>query len=193
MKTILKAISLTIAGAFLVSWLKSSQALLALLLGVVLIIHLLRVAYRMRRWQAVVRESFHLVTFGTIGFLTESWGTHNEHWTYYHLPEGQNVPIWVPLAWAIAALLLGKSEEALQAWQAQKKPPIHGTQQLASFYFLGMLLPLIGESICIAFGVWEYHWPFKILGVPLLALVLIAYAHYVFRLIRAGGARNQPA
>ncbi len=133
-------------------------------------------------------EMFLLVTFGTIGFLTESWGTLNGHWTYYHLSAGQSVPTWVPLAWAIASVLLCKSEQYLKAIQSRAQSGHRSPRHIAAVYVMGMVLPLTGESICIANGVWEYHWPFKVLGVPLLALLLIAYAHLVFSLIRTGAS-----
>jgi len=49
-----------------------------------------------------------------------------------------------------------------------------------------MALPLLGERICIAWGTWTYHWPLQIFGVPLLALLLIGYAHAALACIRTG-------
>jgi len=142
MNKILKALLLTIAGALLVSFLKEQQLTIAVLLLSVLFVHLGVLWSRHRDPRPVFEELFNLITFGVIGFLTESWGTQNGHWTYHHLPPGQSVPLWVPIAWSIASVMLAK----------------------------------------------EYHWPLKILGVPLLALLLISYAHLVFCLIRSGGS-----
>jgi len=187
MNKILKAFLLTVCGALLVGLLKKQQASLAFALLAVLLFHLLILWMRHRNWRIVLEEGFNLVTFGVIGFLTESWGTQNAHWTYHHLPAGQYVPLWVPLAWAIASVMLAKTEDCLKALESKKKRPLGSVQRIGCIYLLGMALPLAGESICIGMGVWEYHWPLKILGVPLLALLLISYAHLVFSLIRTGG------
>ena len=161
--------------------------MLAFILGAVLLVHLAIIGMRHRQWAPVIEETFLLLTFGTIGFLTESWGTLNGHWTYQYLPEGQTVPVWVPIAWAIASVLLCKSEDYLVRRQMKSDREQSWVRRIGSVYLLGMALPLTGESICIAQGVWEYHWPYKVLGVPLLALMLISYAHLVFSLIRSGG------
>lgn len=188
MNKILKALLLTIAGALLVSFLKEQQLTIAVLLLSVLFVHLGVLWSRHRDPRPVFEELFNLITFGVIGFLTESWGTQNGHWTYHHLPPGQSVPLWVPIAWSIASVMLAKAEDYLHTLEAKRKTPHSLPVRLGYIYLLGILLPLAGESICIAMGVWEYHWPLKILGVPLLALLLISYAHLVFCLIRSGGS-----
>ena len=188
MKKTLIAFLLTAVGALLVGLMKEQQTYLALTLLSVLIVHLGIIWSRSRAYGKLLEEVFYLVTFGVIGFLTESWGTLHGHWTYHHLPVGQTVPFWVPIAWAIAAVLLGKTEIALK--ESESKKPIRNRLlfRIGTIYLMGMALPLMGESICIAQGVWEYHWPFKVLGVPVLALMLISYAHLVFSLIRFGGS-----
>lgn len=187
MNKILKALLLTVAGALVVSLLKEKQTPLAVTLLSVLVVHLGIIWARKRDLGIVFEEAFYLTTFAVIGFLTESWGTKNGHWTYHHLHDGQTVPYWVPLAWAIASVMLGKVEVFLKQSEFRKDKPNALPVRIGYLYMLGMALPLAGESICINLGVWEYHWPLKVLGVPLLALVLIAYTHLVFSLIRAGG------
>jgi len=139
-------------------------------------------AYPFRRGlrRSAASELFMMATTGIIGYLTEAWGTTHGHWTYDHLPEGQTVPYWVPIAWVLAGVLLHRLDLRLldPAWPVARR--------LQAVYGAGVLLPLLGESICIANGVWTYHWPLKILGVPLPALLLIAWAHLVFMLIRRG-------
>jgi hypothetical protein len=188
MKKILIAIILTISGALLVGFLKERPIVLSGMLLSVLLVHIGIIFKRHRSYMLVVEEVFYLLTFGTIGFLTESWGTLNGHWTYNYLPEGQTVPTWVPIAWAIASVLLCKMEAALHEIESEKRRSRSLPRRLGTVYLMGIVLPLTGESICIAQSVWEYHWPYKILGVPVLALLLIAYAHLVFSMIRAGGA-----
>ena len=180
------AVLLTIAGALLVSAMKAHQVFLAIILLLVIVVHLIRIYLRSKSKKETGQELFILTTCGVIGYLTESWGTAHGHWTYYHLPEGQSVPLWVPVAWSIAALLLGKTEAVIHDAQAKWAFLNSPLKLNACIYFSGIFLPLIGEAICIANGVWEYHWPLKILGVPLLALLLIAYAHFDFSLIRVG-------
>ncbi|MCR9295836.1 MAG: hypothetical protein NXI32_24220 [bacterium] len=184
---IIKLFLLTIAGALLVSLLKDRPEILAGILLCVLGVHLFIVWRRRRNPWVVAEECFYLITFGVLGYLTEAWGTTHGHWTYGFLPAGHSVPYWVPVAWSIAAMLLGKAESYVErsTWHGSRHPALF---RIGCIYLLGMAMPLTGESICIAFGVWEYHWPLKILGVPLLALILISYAHLVFSLVRAGGA-----
>lgn len=179
---------LTIAGALVVSVLKERQAALSCLLLGVLAIHLGIVWARHHDRRIFFEDCFCLITFGVIGYLTESWGTTHGHWHYYHLPPGQTVPYWVPIAWSIASVLIGKVEKYLDDYESSRVTPHSVPVRIGCIFLSGMLLPLTGESICIALGVWEYHWPVKILGVPLLALMLISYAHLVFSLIKAGGA-----
>jgi energy-coupling factor transporter transmembrane protein EcfT len=187
MNKILKALLLTIAGALLVGVLKESQIFLAAALLSVLLGHLVRLGIRSKSLIHVLEEAFYLITFGAMGFLTESWGTQNGHWTYHHLPAGQSVPMWVPFAWSIAAVTLGKTESYLKKSLSNSEKTHQSLIRVGSMVLLGMLLPFTGESICIALGVWEYHWPFQLLGVPVFALVLLAYAHLVFGMIRSGG------
>lgn len=103
------------------------------------------------------------------------------------MPEGQTVPVWVPIAWAIASVLLGKTESYLAQRESQNMIQQSRMRRIGSIYLLGMALPWVGESIAIAQGVWEYHWPLKLFGAPILALLLISYAHLAFSLIRSGG------
>jgi hypothetical protein len=168
----------TTLGAFLVSWLQESPRLVAVLLVLLGTVYLLRKGLASATAPATLAEVFAVVSAGIIGYLTESWGTANGHWTYNHLPPGQLVPAWVPVAWALAAALLHHVDVRL--------PPRPTAVRVAGVLACGATFPLLGESICLANGVWLYHWPLKLLGVPLLALALIAYAHFTFWLMRRG-------
>ena len=175
---------LTAAGAGVVSLLRNSQIVVAGVLVIVILIHLARLWIKYRNVGRIAAELFIVFTTGVIGYLTESWGTSHGHWTYYHLPPGQGVPYWVPLAWSLAGILLHKLEQSLE--DTSYKDAV----KVGLICTWGVLFPLLGESICIAAGVWEYHWPYKIAGVPALALVLISYAHLTFTLIRQGLSRT---
>ncbi len=170
----------TLLGAGIVSALQAHpRTASAVLLGLAGA-HLVRRA--VQSWSAahLSRETFMMLTTGVIGYLTESWGTTHEHWTYAHLPPGHTVPLWVPVAWVLASQLLDRLDRSLL------RPGLGAAGRLGLAYLCGVFFPWLGESICIANGVWSYHWPWKILGVPLLALVLISYAHVTFSLIRIG-------
>jgi hypothetical protein len=180
MRGLLPAALATVLGAGLVSLLQEQPRLLAVALAALALAYLLRRGLRRSRLRTTAAEAFMLATTGVIGYLTESWGTMHGHWTYNHLPPGQTVPEWVPIAWSLAAVLLRRLD--LQLLDAR----ISAARRLQVAYACGVLLPLLGESICIASGVWTYHWPLKILGVPLLALLLIAYAHLTFTLMHQG-------
>ena len=43
--------------------------------------------------------------------------------------------------------------------------------------FVSATLPTWGEIITIYLGVWTYHWPYKFMGVPLLAIILLMVFH----------------
>ena len=181
MKPVVVASKLTVLGAIIVCLLSKQQEVLAGLLVGLICLDIIRKWLRQRSASAVVAQTFVIVTTATIGYLTESWGTSHGHWTYHDLPAGMLVPYWVPLAWAIAGELLYWLEERVL-------PLLSLKMRLAAILFLGMALPLLGESICIGRGVWTYHWPVQLFGVPLLALALISYAHATFLLIRRGFA-----
>lgn len=180
LRALVEAAIATVVGAALVSALQQRPQLVAALLVGLAFAHLLRRAVRGRAPGEVAAEAFLISTTSVIGYLTESWGTTHGHWTYAHLPPGQTVPVWVPVAWGLAALLLQRVDDAL------RKAETSTARRLALACAYGAVFPLLGESICIANDVWSYHWPWKILGVPLLALALIAYAHLTFALIWSG-------
>jgi len=172
----------TLVGAGLVSALQRRPALVAALLAGLACAHLTRRALRGASAAELCGETFLMVTTGVIGYLTESWGTTHGHWTYAHLPSGHTVPIWVPIAWALAALLLDRIDQRVRHLLAA---PVG---RFCVAYAAGIFFPWLGESICITSGVWSYHWPLQIAGVPLLALLLISYAHLTFSLIRSGAS-----
>lgn len=174
------AVAATTIGAFIVSTLKGDQVLLSAVLLIIILGSAFYSAIQKRSNRVFILKILLALTTGTIGYLTEFWGTSNGHWTYHFLPNGQVVPMWVPLAWAIAADLLFRFEAKISNFEAFKSQPV------LVMSFCGIIFPLIGESICIANGVWDYHWPYRILGVPLLALILIAWCHVTLSFIQIG-------
>jgi len=186
-KPLLEVALATALGAGLVSLLQEHPRGLALALASVALAYPFRRGLRSASPAATASTLFLMTTTGVIGYLTEAWGTTHGHWTYAHLPPGQTVPEWVPLAWALAGVLLQRLDRKLldAGWPVPRR--------LGTAYAFGFAFPLLGESICIANGVWAYHWPLKILGVPLLALLLIAYAHVAFHLMHHGLERWEAA
>ena len=178
---------MTVAGAGLVCLLKVRPLELTVLLAGLLAANIARRWLKRRRTGEAFGHVFVVVTSAVIGYLTESWGTTNAYWTYHFLPPGQHVPLWVPLAWAIAGELLHFVEAPPKTF------PTSPALALAVAYATGMFFPLLGEAIAVANGVWTYYWPYQILGIPLAALLLIAYAHLAFGAIRAGVATKFPA
>jgi hypothetical protein len=170
----------TVVGAAAVSALQARPTLVAGLLATLAGAHLARQALRGAPAAAVPREAFLMLTTGVIGYLTEVWGTTHGHWTYAHLPPGHTVPAWVPIAWVLAGVLLHRVDDRVAASVAA---PMH---RVGIACAAGIFFPWLGEAICIASGVWRYHWPLQIAGVPVLALLLIAWAHLAFALIRGG-------
>ncbi|MFO0688022.1 MAG: hypothetical protein U0900_04900 [Myxococcota bacterium] len=170
----------TALGAALISMLAGDPSLVALLLAGLVVAHLAHRVWHGERVLWVFDEVFLLTTTGVIGYLTEAWGTTHGHWTYAHLPPGSTVPVWVPIAWMLASVLLDRIDDCVGELQL----PIAARVGVAAG--AGIVFPWLGESICIASGVWQYHWPLQLAGVPVLALLLISYAHWTFALIRQG-------
>lgn len=180
MKLVTFALAATISGALIASTFKSDQVLLSGIFLTVITGTALYSAIQKRSIFIFFLKMLLALTTGTIGYLTESWGTTNGHWTYHFLPAGQTVPMWVPLAWAIAAELIFKLETEFAHFKTLNSHPV------VIMSICGVVFPLIGESVCIANGVWDYHWPYKIFGVPLLSLVLISWCHVTLSFFRIG-------
>ncbi len=115
-----------------------------------------------------------------VGTAAELWGTRSGYWTYHDLPVGRLLPAWVPVAWALAYHLIYGLEARLAGFG---RPLLAATLICAWF-------PWLGEVAAIASGVWTYHWPWRLAGVPILAVGLLIVAHLGIYLMVGWTART---
>lgn len=157
------SLQVVLAG-LLLGPLKQYPSALALLLALALVW-----SFRRKHGKGVDLRLLGLGTALTLaaGTGAELWGTHGGHWTYHGLPPGRFLPEWVPLAWALAYHLLYGVGTRLA--------PL-GRPRLMALLACAWL-PWLGEAAAIASGVWTYHWPWQVAGVPALAILLLVVAH----------------
>ena len=106
---------------------------------------------------------------GAIGSVSEHIGVTYGYWEYHDVTN--YIPYWVPFAWMSAFTFLYKLESRVFPLLTNKKSRLIYT---ASFI---LLFPTLGEIITINLGVWTYHIPYKILGIPLLAIFGLCVIH----------------
>lgn len=112
-----------------------------------------------------------------LGTCCELWGTYHQYWTYHSIPANQLIPVWIPVAWGCTYFVFHSFEKCLcsQINNAYLK--------LACILLVSLILPTVGEYIPIYLHVWTYHWPYQLLGVPLLASLGIFTVHVIIFLM----------
>ena len=169
---VFRVASSTLIGAVAVSVLQEHQSLL-IALGVASLLLCLQRRGRAMGAVATLERAFLLLAVGVSSYQAELWGTTKGYWAYAHVQDGATVPLWVPLAWMHASVLLHNMSAQLN-WNGR----MQGSGPRVWFLF-AMAFPFLGESICVASGVWVYNWPFKVIGVPVFVPVLWAGSHVV--------------
>jgi hypothetical protein len=166
---ILKAIiKLCIAG-FLIGFLKSYDAIIA----IILFLKILHVIYKniiiakTKNWILVIGMT--VTGFG--GMVGENWGISNNYWEYHEV--SRKLPLWLPFAWMLALYFLYSIESRLIAFLTNKTI----SNKLIIAFWLSLLVPAFGEVITINLGVWTYYWPYQIFGVPLYAFICLVFVH----------------
>ena len=110
---------------------------------------------------------------GLLGVCAEVWGIENGYWLYYDLSNNRQFPYWLPLAWGLTFMFFYRIEENIL-----KLINISSLKmKLLMVLLLSAVLPTFGEIITIYFGVWNYTWPYQLLGVPALAIFLLVIFH----------------
>ena len=110
---------------------------------------------------------------GILGVLAELWGIENGYWIYYDLSDNRQFPYWLPLAWGLTFMFFYRIEESILKIIDMNTLK----SKLLIVVVLSAILPTFGEIITIYFGVWNYSWPYQLLGVPLLAIGLLVVFH----------------
>jgi hypothetical protein len=166
---ILKAIiKLRIAG-FLIGFLKSYDAIIA----IILFLKILHIIYkniiiaRTKNWILLI--GMIVTSFG--GIVGEKWGVSNNYWEYHEV--SKELPLWLPFAWMLAFYFLYSIESKLIAFLKNKTI----NNKLIIAFWLSLLVPAFGEVITINLGVWTYYWPYQIFGVPLYAFICLVFVH----------------
>ena len=166
---ILKAIiKLCIAG-FLIGFLKSYDAIIA----IILFLKILHVIYKniiiakTKNWILLIG----MIVTGFGGMVGENWGVSNNYWEYHEV--SKELPLWLPFAWMLAFYFLYIIESRLITFLKNKTI----SNKLIIAFWLSLLVPAFGEVITINLGVWTYYWPYQIFGVPLYAFICLVFVH----------------
>jgi len=166
---ILKAIiKLCIAG-FLIGFLKSYDAIIA----IILFLKILHIIYKniiiasTKNWILLIG----MIVTGFGGIVGEKWGVSNNYWEYHEV--SKELPLWLPFAWMLAFYFLYSIESKLIAFLKNKTI----SNKLIIAFWLSLLVPAFGEVITINLGVWTYYWPYQIFGVPLYAFICLVFVH----------------
>lgn len=166
---ILKAIiKLCIAG-FLIGFLKSYDAIIA----IILFLKILHVIYKniitaeTKNWILLIG----MIVTGFGGMVGENWGVGNNYWEYHEV--SKELPLWLPFAWMLAFYFLYSIESRLIAFLKNKTI----SNKLIIAFWLSLVVPAFGEVITINLGVWTYYWPYQIFGVPLYAFICLVFVH----------------
>ncbi|MDB4252490.1 hypothetical protein N9839_04040 [Flavobacteriaceae bacterium] len=166
---ILKAIiKLCIAG-FLIGFLKSYDAIIA----IILFLKILHVIYKniiiaeTKNWILLIG----MIVTGFGGMVGENWGVGNNYWEYHEV--SKELPLWLPFAWMLAFYFLYSIESRLIAFLTNKTI----SNKLIIAFWLSLLVPAFGEVITINLGVWTYYWPYQIFDVPLYAFICLVFVH----------------
>ena len=166
---ILKAfIKLCIAG-FLIGFLKSYDAIIA----IILFLKILHIIYKniiiaeTKNWILLIG----MIVTGFGGMVGENWGVSNNYWEYHEV--SKELPLWLPFAWMLAFYFLYSIESKLIAFLKNKTI----NNKLIIAFWLSLLVTAFGEVITINLGVWTYYWPYQIFGVPLYAFICLVFVH----------------
>jgi len=167
-ETLKAIIKLCIAG-FLIGFLKSYDAIIA----IILFLKILHVIYKniiiaeTKNWILLIG----MIVTGFGGMVGENWGVGNNYWEYHEV--SKELPLWLPFAWMLAFYFLYSIESRLIAFLTNKTI----SNKLIIAFWLSLLVPAFGEVITINLGVWTYYWPYQIFGVPLYAFICLVFVH----------------
>ena len=166
---ILKAIIKLYIAGFLIGFLKSYDAIIA----IILFLKILHVIYKniitaeTKNWILLIG----MIVTGFGGMVGENWGVGNNYWEYHEV--SKELPLWLPFAWMLAFYFLYSIESRLIAFLKNKTI----SNKLIIAFWLSLLVPAFGEVITINLGVWTYYWPYQIFGVPLYAFICLVFVH----------------
>lgn len=165
-------VKISIAGLFIGLFYRY-DALVAL----ILLLKLARKIYNYGYLQQNYLVLIGMLLTGVVGISAEHWGVSNGYWQYHGIE--QTLPYWLPFAWMLAFCFLYQVEKEAFALLTNNS----FKQKLSLTIFIVSFFPVLGEIITIALGVWTYYWPYKIFGVPLLAILCLTVLHLSINLL----------
>ena len=168
-------LKLTIAGV-IIGVFKSYDMWIAMLLTVKLIFDFKKHVFQKHQTNWVL--FYGMVITGFLGIAAEFWGVKNGFWTYHEI--NGDFPLWLPMAWMLSFKFLYQYETKLM----QIIPNLSAKKKWWLTFGIAFTIPAVGEMITIGLGVWSYHWPYQILGVPVVVFFLLAILHmFVYHLM----------
>lgn len=176
-----KAAGLRLVRAFImlalfgagIGLLRHQDLLVAGLLTVVTLLAYVQTCRRVNSTSEAILIAAGILLTGAIGVTAERWGIGNGHWAYHDLPDGRTFARWLPQAWGLAFLFLYR----LERFFVENFRFDSLGRKMALSIVMAVVFPAWGEAIAIQSGVWTYYWPYQILGVPLLAIAMLAVGH----------------
>ncbi len=171
-KLIIELLKLSLAGIF-IGVFHSFDLVISILLSIVSFVIFLRKIAEQGKQKWVYISG--MILSAIMGILVESWGIANDHWTYHDLSGNRTFPYWLPFAWILAFVFLYSVEKKIITIQKIKS----FKTKLLIVFAVSLFLPAIGEVITIYLHVWTYHWPMKVLGVPIYALLGLPFFHMI--------------
>ena len=114
-----------------------------------------------------------VVLTGVLGMISEIWGVYNQYWEYHDIQ--RKFPLWLPLGWMLAFTFLYKTEKGV--FESLENPTFKQKALITSL--LVIIFPAIGEAITINLGVWTYHWPYQLFGVPAFTFLCLLVLHSI--------------
>lgn len=108
---------------------------------------------------------------GLIGVFLEIIAVIFNQWEYHDIPF--KLPFWLLFAWMLSFRILYEAEKSIFPLLDQNKPYAF----LITAGLLSMVFPTFGEMITIALGVWTYHIPFQLFGVPYIVMIGLMLIH----------------
>lgn len=114
-----------------------------------------------------------MILTGIFGVMAEKWGIRNNYWEYHDLNNDRSFPYWLPFAWMLSFYFIYDLEQKLLKVVRIKN--LHNKIILA--LVIAAIFPAFGEMITIGLGVWTYHWPWQVFGVPLYAIIALVVLH----------------
>jgi hypothetical protein len=120
-----------------------------------------------------------MILTGIFGVMAEKWGIWNGYWEYHDLSNNRSFPYWLPFAWMLSFYFIYDLEQKLLKAVHIKSLDY----KIILALIIAAIFPAFGEMITIALGVWTYHWPWQIFGVPLYAIVALVVLHLFVQIL----------